>query len=157
MDNFFKLLYSLCMPKIDYRRLSPHDRRALLQEWQSALQKLPSKPAVITFLSNALTQSEQVMLARRIRVARALLQGKPFHGIKKDLGAGIQLIRETDRWLSELYPDYRLTIPPLLEHTKKKHPKREYVPLDPYTFRELRAKYPIHFLFFNLLLGNPRS
>lgn len=145
------------MSKIDYRQLPKRERYALLHEWKIHLQKLPSQRNMVAFLSRFLTESEKVMLARRIQVARALLHGKSFTKIRHDLRVGQDLVQQTDRWLSELYPDYRSTIPPLLEHAKKKHPKREYVPLDPYTFRELRAKYPLHFLFFNLLLGDPKS
>ncbi len=147
------------MSKIEYAKLPPEERLALSEELRASLLHLPQKSDIVGFLFDFLTQSEQVMLARRIRIAKHLLSGKTHHEIRAELRVGFDTIRLVHGWLEEKFTNYRAILPPLLEEQKGKSKtsgKHRYrIPLDPNSFRGLRKRYPAHFLLLNLLLGDP--
>jgi len=58
------------------------------------------------FLRDLLTESERIMLGRRILIARLLLSDATYDEFHLRLGAGHGTIRTVDRWLSDQVPGY---------------------------------------------------
>lgn len=106
-----------------------------------------------TLLKALLTESEEVMLARRIQIAKLLLKGATHESIRRKLAVGFATIQSVDRWLAAVHAAYRKDFSAI--GGGKASPRRERVPADYGTFRSLRKKYPGEFLLFNLLLGEP--
>ncbi len=137
------------MGKISPLKLTEAQEKKLREELFRDLQNLNSEGSLLEILKHLLTPSEIVMMARRMAIAKFLMQGLSFPEIQRKLGVGQDTIVSVDRWLSA-FRDYRIAMPQMLDASRKKQP-----PPAPYSFRWVRKKYPMHFLLFNLLLGDP--
>lgn len=143
------------MAKVEHRRFNKAQRQALREEFLSILHALKAGNDVLAFLGDFFTESEFIMFARRVSVAQRLLAGHSYHHIKQDLHVGLDTVQVVHEWLDGKFEDYRSVLPTL----KNKGPRRVHkhrVPIEPYSFRGLRRRYPMHFLLFNVLLGDPR-
>lgn len=100
------------------------------------------------FFKELLTQSEFLMLSRRIQIARMLLAGATISRIQSLLHASPITIASVDRWLEGKFHAYHTVLRPL---------KRIYVhrPYERMTFNALRRNYPGQFALINVLLGDP--
>ena len=58
------------------------------------------------FLEGLLTPSEQIMLGRRIWIARMLLENKTYQEIGELLHVGPHTVMRTELWLQGMLPDY---------------------------------------------------
>jgi Trp operon repressor len=107
------------------------------------------------FLS-LLTESEKVMIARRVQIAKRLLAGEMQQSIRFDLGVGQATVEAVERWLKEQCSDYKQVFPKVLEQLVDEEKKeiRRKAPLESGSFRELRRRFPLHFLLLNLLLDD---
>lgn len=130
------------MAKVPYRTLSKEKRQELRDEICETFLQLPRKEEVGRLLCRLLTQSEQVMLARRIQVAKRLLQGKTEIEIRAELHVGFPLIQSVERWL--------LSTEEVIERPKKKRKGFD----DPYSFTGLRRRYRAKMGLINFLLGD---
>lgn len=133
----------------------PQSRRQKLKdEFLRALKEILRKqdPQLLLVL---LTQSEQVMVSRRIQVAKRLLAGWTIQEIRSDLAVGQATVEAVDRWLSQNFSEYRSVLSTLhKEMLERSREERRNRPVIPHTFRWLRRKYPLHFLLLNLLLDD---
>ncbi|MEK7136958.1 MAG: Trp family transcriptional regulator [Patescibacteria group bacterium] len=141
------------MAKVQHRQLKKSELEVLRQELFETLQKLGVKEKGREFLDDLLTESEKVMLARRIQIAKRLLLGEAFEEIARSLHVGMATIQAVDRWLQRKFDRYRSDLPPLMK-TKRRVPIGH---LDPHSMRGIRARYPVHFGIINFLLGDPRE
>lgn len=116
--------------------------------------KSMSKKGQPSLVADLLTESEQVMLVRRVAIAKNLIAGKTIQHICQELHVGITTVMSVERWLQEKFGEYRSALPPLYEEMREKALARREPPIIPYTFRWMRRKYPMHFLLFNLLLDD---
>lgn len=148
------MLYLLYMGKVSPRKLSQRNQDALDNELLKALREILRKkdPELLLVL---LTQTEQMMVARRIQVAKRLLAGWTIREIRRDLSVGQATVEAVEKWLRQQFTDYRDVLPSLYEELRKQaQERRRAQPVVQYTFRWLRRKYPLHFLLFNLLLDD---
>ena len=99
-----------------------------------------------------LTSSERVMVARRIQAAKMLLLGHSRDQIRKELKIGQTTIENVHDWLTRHFPEYRRIIREVAAKIVKREKQNE--PVQVGSFRELRKKYPLHFLLFNLMLDD---
>src|SRR3989344_2534607 len=147
------------MGKVDYRRLTKTQRDENMRIVLTTFGGLGLIPEGQAFLQDLLTESEITMLARRLLIAQGLLAGKEFEDIAHDLHVGSLTVRSIDAWLEKKFDAYRTVLPPLLQkqsRVKQAQQKGEYkIPLNPYSFRGLRKRYPAHSALLNCLLGEP--
>jgi uncharacterized protein YerC len=99
------------------------------------------------FLREILTQSEQIMIGRRIWIAQLLLTGHTHAEIGERLEAGPNTIRNVSKWLEEKLPGYG----EVLAQKRKKRSDGRYEYVDPFSFKSLRKRYSMHFLLFNIV------
>ena len=137
------------MAKMELGKIAVQERKKALRDLWSAVETMTKQGDLQLFLEHLLTDSEQIMLARRIQIALHLLQGLNHRSITEKLHVGLSTVQRVDRWLSG-YKDYRKVLPSLYLEYRKKPGKQP--PASPYTFRWLRKKYPLHFLLINLLI-----
>lgn len=131
--------------KISPDRLARKDQKALQRELSRTLHAVKKAELYEQFVAQLLTQSEVVMVVRRILIAKRLLQGRTIKSIERELGAGQKTIETVHRWLKRDFEDYRMVLTNHNVHT----------PVLSHTFRWIRKKYPMHFLLLNLVLGDP--
>lgn len=106
------------MAKVPYRALSKEKRQELKEELCETFLQVQRKEEVGRLLCHLLTPSEQVMLARRIQVAKRLLQGKTEIEIRAELHVGFPLIQSVERWF--------MSTEESIERPKKKKLRRRY-------------------------------
>jgi uncharacterized protein YerC len=140
------------MARFDHRTLMPAERAAAEQEIIELLSKIKRKHDLQDFLLDLLTQSEIVMLSRRLRIAKLLLQGESYIFIRQALGVGFSTIQGVDKWLEKKFASYRKTIAPVIAAERKR--ERRTLPHEEGPWKTLRRRFPLRFLLLNVLLDD---
>jgi uncharacterized protein YerC len=125
--------------------LSEKERMVTLDTLYTAAAAVHGRAAVKSFLRDLLTESERIMLGRRIIIARLLLQGETYEEISNRLGTSPPTIRRIERWLQDQMPGYEDAIHGMEEEFGKREFKQKYA--KSMIFR-LKKRFPLHFLLF---------
>ena len=140
------------MSKVSHHAITASEREIMLRHIAHAIGSLKREKDIHLFLQQLLTPSEVIMLSRRLKVARLLIEGKTYREIRELLKVGISTIITIDQWLEKAlrrYPRHRSTISansPSTAGTKKSRRSSIRNSLLP------RGKYGIEYLLINLLL-----
>lgn len=105
------------------------------------------RDAMKLFLRDLLTESERVMLGRRIWIARLLLSGKKYDEIGAMLKIGHSTVYRVERWLHDAYAGYETALGKLEKEMDRRAIKREIADR-PFSYAARKKKYPLHYLFF---------
>lgn len=116
----------------------------------TAVSSLKSREEVKNFLRDLLTESERVMLGRRIIIAQMLLEENTYLEIKRELGVGIDTITRVHKWLEDDIDGYEKTVKKLEKILESRQEKINRAYTDPFSFEGLKNRYPLHFFLFNL-------
>ncbi len=130
--------------KVKAKNLTKEHKIEILDGLYTAAGSLKGRAVMKLFLRDLLTESERVMLGRRIAIARLLLADKSYEEIQNTLHVGATTIGKVQRWLSDQMPGYEQAIKGMEEEFKKR--KRNMAPIG--TFAYLKKRYPLHFLLF---------
>jgi uncharacterized protein YerC len=125
--------------------LSKEEQIKTLDSLYTAAATVRGRAAMKSFLRDLLTESERIMLGRRILIARLLLSGETYEGIYDRLGTSPGTIRNVDRWLQDQMPGYEDVIQAMEEELGKRELKKKYATSMLY---RLKKRYPLHFLLF---------
>jgi len=87
------------MPKVKVYSLNPQEKYKLFGELFEIIANLKGKKEVIDFTIGLLTPSEMLMIARRIQIARMLLEEANYEVIRRKLKVSYQTIGKVDKWL----------------------------------------------------------
>jgi len=104
-----------------YSRVSNKEREKLLQEFCEAISVLKNPQEIMNFITDLLTKQELIMLAKRIKIAKFLIEGKDYRGIESTLKVGHGTIARVGQWLLERGEGFRL----IAKRTQKEKPKPE--------------------------------
>jgi uncharacterized protein YerC len=137
------------MSKVDPKRLPKSRRDELTRGILLTFESLGLNEEGKMLLRGILTDSEIVMLARRLQIARRLICGDSFQCIASNLHVGLTTIRCVHDWLEDKFDDYRSF---LVRFTGDGPSKR---PLDSSAFQELKHRYPANYSLMNTLIGDP--
>ncbi len=110
----------------------------------TAVSSIRGRDVVKLFLRDLLTESERIMLGRRIIIARKLLEGQSLREIAAELKTGFDTVWRVQLWLSDQLPGYENAIKEMKKEFTKRERKREVGTLG--TFAYLKKRYPLHFL-----------
>jgi len=88
------------MTKILPKNLPLKEKKELLSEFYNFISSLDREESE-NFFDNFLTPSEKIIFARRLRVAKMLLQGRDSLWIRKELKAGVSTIQFVRNWLKD--------------------------------------------------------
>jgi uncharacterized protein YerC len=125
--------------------LGEQERIKTLDALYTAAANVRGRAAMKLFLRDLLTESERVMMGRRIIIARLLLSTETYDDICARLGTSRGTISSVDRWLKDQMPGYEQAIVGMEKELGKREFKRKYA--KSMLFR-LKKKYPLHFLLF---------
>lgn len=125
--------------------LSEKEYMHTLDTLYTAAGTVRGRAAMKAFLKDLLTESERIMLGRRIVIARLLLQGETYEDIRKRTGASFNTIERIQKWLRDQMPGYEQAIAALEEEFGKRDFKRKYAKSA--LFR-LKRRYPLEFILF---------
>lgn len=95
------------------------------------------------------------MLARRIEIAKRLLEGESYGQISSELRVGFDTIAKVQSWLISGFGGYEKAVKGFKRELAKRFSKISKVKAKkyavPYSFDWLKQKYPLQFLLFNLI------
>lgn len=109
-----------------------------------------SRDEVKNFFKDLLSESESIMLSRRIMIAKCLLDGMTYEEIRSRMKAGHDNIAKVHNWLVRGFGGYEKAVREFNKALDRRGINK--IPVAPYSFEWLRRKYPLHFLLFNLFL-----
>jgi uncharacterized protein YerC len=127
--------------------LTAQERMETLDMLYTAAGSVRGRQATKEFLKDLLTPSERIMLGRRIWIARLLLSGESQAEIGRRLSVGPNTIWRVEKWLSDQMPGYENAIAGLEKEMITREEKRDNY-AEPFSFKALKNKYPLHFLLF---------
>ena len=135
--------------KVRAKQLSNTQRMETLDTLYTAAGTVKGRAAMKLFLRDLLTESERIMLGRRIIIARRLLAGASQRDIEHELRVGRDTVQRVQRWLLDQLPGYEQAVRELerelSERQRRYEDKKLYATS---TLYRLKKKYPLHFLLF---------
>jgi uncharacterized protein YerC len=140
--------------KIKARELSDKQRMTILDTLYTAAGTVKGREAMKEFLRDVLTESERIMVGRRLLIARHLIGGKTYEDIAETLRVGHDTIRKVDRWLNDQMPGYENALKGLEKELAKRAQRKLYATS---ALARLKKKYPLHFLLFPTPKAQPLS
>jgi len=140
------------MGKVNPRALDSNSKMKYLDLLWTSIAQLETREEVKQFFKDLLSESESIMLARRIEVAKRLLEGQSYDEITRELNVGKDTIGRVQRWLTSGFGGYEKAVNGFKKEVERRFSKSSKIAKrDPYSFGWIKQKYPLHFLLFNLL------
>ncbi len=87
------------MPKVKSYSIDPREKRRIVSDLFELIVSLRNKEETVEFLIGLLTPSEILMIARRIQIAKMLLEEDNYEVIRKKLKVSHQTINKVEHWL----------------------------------------------------------
>lgn len=149
------------MARFDYNKVSPDKQREYLNSLSDMIVNLTTKEEAHFFLERLLTESEVVMLVRRLQIAEMLVGGLTYEQIQTKLKVGKSTILNVDHWLTDAAYEYRLIrqhkreVALEKERAKKHKNKRYRESTMPGTLQHL-IQHDYRFIIIRFLLGKTR-
>jgi len=132
------------MAKFNFYNISRKEKDDLLNELYFLVDSLKTKEQIMNFFKDILTKSEEVMLARRIKIARMLLEGESYLQISRKLKTGLDTITKVQKWLKDGFGDY-------VKSLEKLSKKEQQKITDPNSLQGLANRYPLYFGLTNTI------
>src|SRR3989338_11429722 len=98
------------MSRVQPRNLEEKQRAEFLNMFWTSIAELKSRDEVKAFFKDLLSESEAIMLARRIKIAERLLQGVDYEEIQSELHVGRSTIASIYQWLTSGFQGYETAI-----------------------------------------------
>ena len=136
--------------KVKPRKVQKRDKIKYLDALYTSVSLIRGRDEVKNFLSDLLTESERIMLGRRIIIAQKLLKEESYEQIARDLGVGTDTINRVHRWLADEANGYEQVVKKLEKELDARQEKINSKYIDPFSFKGLRKRYPLHFFLLNL-------
>jgi len=133
--------------------LDNKEKDKFLDALYAGVSNLKSQKDIKHFLRDFLTESEKIMIGRRMLIAQRLLYRQPYDQIVREMGVGLDTIYKIKNWLNSGLGGHKGIIPKL-KNTKRSRKKvnsgfRDYYASGP--FAELRRHYKSHYWLADLL------
>ena len=140
------------MAKFRLNKLPEEKRIQMIAEFYDTINSLKNREEVRLFFKDLLTPDEIAMLMRRVEVAALLLAGFTYEQIEELLGVGRGKITNVQRSLTKDGKGYKISIKRLLQLRRDRIKKiKKIKKAHNSAFQNLKNKYPLHFLLFNLV------
>ncbi len=146
------------MSKVNPRALDSNSKMKYLDLLWTSISQLRTREETKQFFKDLLSESEAIMLARRIEIAKRLLEGESYDSITADLKVGRDTIGRVQRWLVSGFGGYERAVSGFKKEVGRRFGKPAGAAKSaPYSFGWIKQKYPLHFLLFNLLNKGPKD
>ncbi len=145
------------MSKVNPRALDSKSKMKYLDLLWTSIAQLETREEAKHFFKDLLSESEAIMLARRIEVAKRLLEGESYEKINTDLKIGTDTIARVQQWLISGFGGYEKAVNGFKREIDRRFSKSSKKSVsESYSFGWLKQKYPLHFLLFNLISSDKR-
>lgn len=125
-------------------KLSKEKQQELLISFCKILVELKTPEEAAQFLKDLLSRQEAEMLAKRIEIARLLIEGKTYGFIKDLLKASETTIARVNHWLATSGEGYRLAVS-RVKPEKSKYQEIDEEMMKPVSWTSIKRKYPAYF------------
>lgn len=129
------------MAKIKPHQINSKQKYVAIDNLFEVISALKTKQEIVNFFLGLFSPSESLMLARRIQIAKLLLDGKNYEDIRQALGVGNSTIQKTDLWLHGGDEKNAAWLSATIMSVEKKKIQSEARSYDP---ASLLNKYPYH-------------
>lgn len=129
------------------------ERELVLKTLSDSAKQFTGEDAVNDFIKTVLTDGERINVGRRITVARMVLTGETFFEIHSKLHISPNTFRNIRRWIHKELPEYNKVLEQNRDREEEKVAKqqsRSHERVEPFSFADLKRRYPMHFLLFNM-------
>lgn len=89
------------MAKVKIYSIERSEKRRIINELFEVVSSLKTKAEIINFFIGLLTPSEVVMIARRIQIAKMLINEIGYEIIQRELKVSHTTINKVEHWLNE--------------------------------------------------------
>jgi len=139
------------MAKIKACEIDSRERSKIIYDFFEIVSNLKNKKEAVDFFLGLLTSSEALMMARRIQVAKEVIDGRSYDEIRAKLKVSFQTITKTDQWLNSGDEEYDAWIKRIIKGTDNNKQSRNDISRkgEKYFFNSLE-KYAHHRLMSNL-------
>lgn len=122
------------MSKVKVHSVDKKERVKIINELLFVISDLKSKNDISDFFFGILTQSEILMIARRLQIAKLLLKGEGYDFISKKMHVSHQTINKTEQWIRYNFENKSDIIKKInsLEKVVEIKTRKEYDLLDKY-------------------------
>jgi len=127
------------MPKLSKVRINESDTNQYLRELRSSFLLLESMDDIHHFLGDLMTHTERKMLAKRLQIAKLLLDGEDYDFIRERLKVTPGTIAQVSNTLANMGQGYRKVYDRLkvINSKKQKYELRRFNRLQRYVRRPL--------------------
>lgn len=126
-------------------KLSKKERQELLVALCEALATVKKRDEAAQFLTDLLSPQELEMLAKRLAIAKYLIDGKTYDYIRGILKVSHNTISRVNAWLTLSGSGFRLVIERTKNISKKDLGKEFEEKYDPYSWQNIKRRYSIYF------------
>lgn len=98
------------MSKVNPKNIDSESKMKYLDLLWTSIANLESRDEVKHFFKDLLSESESIMLARRIEIAKRLMEGEDYYKIARELKVGMDTIGRVQRWLASGFGGYEKAI-----------------------------------------------
>lgn len=122
-----------------HSRLSSREEQELLLDFFQSLSTLKGFKESTDVFQDLLSRAELTMLAKRLKIAKLLINGVTYQEICRVLKVSTQTIARINIWLQEAGDGFRL----MFERTKNKSGSSSHLPN--ITWSSIKKRYPMHY------------
>jgi len=138
--------------RVQPTRLPLFERKEYRDILWTSVATLRGREEVKNFFKDLLSESETIMLGRRLMIAKELLEGKTYQEIEEAYHVGKATIGAVQHWLTSGFGGFEPTIERFAREWDKRAKRKEerIKARDPFSMAGLKRRYPMHFLLLNL-------
>lgn len=133
------------MARVQAYTLTQPQQRDLITELERLFASCRSGDELRQLLRNLLSRDEQVMLARRLRIARQLLDGRTHAQITADLGVGADTVDRVRQWLERNRTLYHLLVERVRRQAARQRRQEARRNTPRFSWPDFRKRYPMQF------------
>lgn len=125
-------------------KLSKKERQELMIALCEAMVALKNPEEAAKFLTDLISPQETEMLAKRLAIAKLLVEGKTYESIRNLLKVGFATIARVNTWLNLSGEGFKL----VLQRTRKGKKAYEHSieeRFDPYSWYNIKRRYSLYF------------
>lgn len=139
--------------KVNSEKLKKEAKEKFLDILYAALDYAKSRNEIKSLISDILTESEKIMLGRRILIAKRLLEKQSYPQIVREIGVGFDTVYKVKKWLGGRHQGYKKIVEKFDEiirsKTKLKSGFKDYYPSG--GLADLKRRYRSYYWLSNLL------
>jgi len=127
------------MAKNSKSKLTENEQQALLVELCQAMVSLKKPEEAARFLQDLLSAAEAEMLAKRVKIAKLLINGSTYEEVQRDLKVAKGTVARVSTWLALSGDGFRL----VEKRSKSSQPSAVKESVDD-VWRMMKRRYPLH-------------